>query len=212
MQALGFIETKGLLCAIEAADVMLKAANVSLLQKSYASGGLVCITVTGDVGAVKAAVDAGQEAVKRINAATCISAHIIPRPMPEVAALLGERIEEVEETPEVEEMPKSAETPIEAHDASPVEALTENIDEEVVTESTEVSVKEPSLESLSKTHIDAFVVAHSYEALAKELEKLTVVKLRTLARQYTGLRIAGRRISKADKKMLLEEFKHFYNK
>lgn len=205
MQALGFIETKGLLCAIEAADVMLKAANVSLLQKSYASGGLVCITVTGDVGAVKAAVDAGQEAVKRINAANCISAHIIPRPMPEVAALLAERIEEVDETSEVEEMPKSAETPIEAHDESPVEALTENIDEEV-------SVKEPSLESLSKTHIDAFVVAHSYEALAKELETLTVVKLRTLARQYTGLRIAGRRISKADKKMLLEEFKHFYKK
>lgn len=199
MQALGFIETKGLLCAIEAADVMLKAANVSLLQKSYASGGLVCITVTGDVGAVKAAVDAGQEAVKRVNAANCISAHIIPRPMPEVAALLAERIEEVKE------MPKSAETPIEAHDALPVEALTENIDEEV-------SVKEPSLESLSKTHIDAFVVAHSYEALAKELETLTVVKLRTLARQYTGLRIAGRRISKADKKMLLEEFKHFYKK
>ncbi|MDR1773155.1 MAG: BMC domain-containing protein, partial [Hungatella sp.] len=67
MQALGFIETKGVLVAIEAADAMLKAADVSLLEKTKVGGGLVAVTVTGDVAAVKAAVDAGAAAVERIN-------------------------------------------------------------------------------------------------------------------------------------------------
>lgn len=80
MSALGFIETYALLPAIEAADAMLKAADVRLVEKSLAGGGLVTITVAGEVAAVKAAVDAGTAAVARIQGAKLVSRHVIARP------------------------------------------------------------------------------------------------------------------------------------
>lgn len=79
-QALGLIETKGLLAAIESADAMLKAAEVSLLERTLVGGGLVTISVTGDVAAVKASVEAGVAAVSRIDASLLVSDHVIPRP------------------------------------------------------------------------------------------------------------------------------------
>ena len=75
--ALGMIETKGLVGSIEAADAMVKAANVSLIGKVLVGGGLVTVMVRGDVGAVKAAVDAGAAAAKRIG--ELVSVHVIPR-------------------------------------------------------------------------------------------------------------------------------------
>lgn len=88
MQALGFIETKGLLAAIESADAMLKAANVSLYDKTFTGGGLVTITVIGDVGAVKASVDAGAAAVMNLGQELLISVHVIPRPHEEVDRMM----------------------------------------------------------------------------------------------------------------------------
>lgn len=81
-EAMGLIETRGLVAAIEAADAMVKAANVTLISKEYAGSGLVTMTVKGDVGAVKAAVDAGAAAAKRIG--ELVSVHVIPRPHTEV--------------------------------------------------------------------------------------------------------------------------------
>ena len=81
-EALGLIETRGLVAAVEAADCMVKAANVKLTSKNYAGGGMVEIEVTGDVGAVKAAVDAGAAAAKRVG--EVVSVHIIPRPHEEL--------------------------------------------------------------------------------------------------------------------------------
>ena len=78
MEALGMIETKGLVGAIEAADAMVKAANVHLVGKELVGGGLVTIVVRGDVGAVKAATDAGAAAAKRVGELVC--SHIIARP------------------------------------------------------------------------------------------------------------------------------------
>lgn len=89
MQALGMIETKGLLAAIEAADTMLKAADVTFLEKQKVGGGRVTILVTGDVAAVKAAVDAGIMAVKQIQAECLLSCHVIPRPHDETMELLA---------------------------------------------------------------------------------------------------------------------------
>ena len=80
MEALGMIETKGLLAAIESADVMLKAAEVKLLEKVLVGGGLVTITVTGDVAAVKSSIDAAVAAVSRLGAELLVSQHVIPRP------------------------------------------------------------------------------------------------------------------------------------
>ncbi len=87
LQALGMIETKGLVGAIEAADAMVKAANVSLVKYEKVGGGLVTVMVRGDVGAVKAAVEAGAEAAQRIG--ELISMHVIPRPHDDVEKILG---------------------------------------------------------------------------------------------------------------------------
>ena len=86
MNALGMIETKGLVGAIEAADAMVKAANVTLIGKVLVGGGLVSVMVRGDVGAVKAATDAGAAAAERVG--ELISVHVIPRPHSEVEMIL----------------------------------------------------------------------------------------------------------------------------
>jgi ethanolamine utilization protein EutM len=76
--ALGLIETRGLVGAVEAADAMCKAAKVTLLGKEISGGGLVTVMVRGEVGAVKAATEAGAAAVKRVG--ELVSVHVIPRP------------------------------------------------------------------------------------------------------------------------------------
>ena len=86
LNALGMIETRGLVAAIEAADAMVKAANVTLVGKELVGGGLVSVLVRGDVGAVKAATDAGAAAADRIG--ELISVHVIPRPHSEVEIIL----------------------------------------------------------------------------------------------------------------------------
>ena len=85
-QALGMVETKGLVGSIEAADAMVKAANVHLIGKVHVGGGLVTVMVRGDVGAVKAAVEAGGAAAKRVG--ELVSVHVIPRPHEVVEAIL----------------------------------------------------------------------------------------------------------------------------
>lgn len=87
MQALGMIETKGMLAAVEAADTMLKAADVSFFKKTKVGGGRVTVLVTGDVAAVKAAVDAAVTAVKHIQEDCLLSCHVIPRPHDETMEL-----------------------------------------------------------------------------------------------------------------------------
>ena len=85
-QALDMVETKGLVGSIEAADAMVKAANVHLIGKVHVGGGLVTVMVRGDVGAVKASVEAGGAAAKRVG--ELVSVHVIPRPHDDVEAIL----------------------------------------------------------------------------------------------------------------------------
>ena len=84
--ALGMVETKGLVGAIEAADAMVKAANVTLIGKEQVGAGVVTVMGRGDVGAVKAATDAGAAAAE--NVGELISVHVIPRPHAEVEVIL----------------------------------------------------------------------------------------------------------------------------
>ena len=85
-QALGMIETRGLVGSIEAADAMVKSANVTLIGKVHVGSGLVTVMVRGDVGAVKAATDAGAAAAERVG--ELVSVHVIPRPHEEVESIL----------------------------------------------------------------------------------------------------------------------------
>ncbi len=86
LEALGMVETKGLVGSIEAADTMVKAANVVLIGKEYIGAGYVTVMVRGDVGAVKAATDAGAAAARRVG--ELVSVHVIPRPHSEVEKIL----------------------------------------------------------------------------------------------------------------------------
>ena len=88
-KAMGMIETKGLVGSLEAADAMAKAANVSILKQEMIDGGIVTVLITGDVGAVQAAVDAGKEAAVRVG--ELLAAHVIPRPDEEVAKLFNKK-------------------------------------------------------------------------------------------------------------------------
>lgn len=84
--ALGLIETRGLVGSIEAADAMVKAANVRLIGKEHVGGGLVTVMVRGDVGAIKAATDAGAAAARRVG--ELISVHVIARPHSDLEKIL----------------------------------------------------------------------------------------------------------------------------
>ena len=86
LEALGMVETKGLIGSIEAADAMVKAANVLLVGKEYIGAGFVTVFVRGDVGAVKAATDAGAAAARRVG--ELVAVHVIPRPHGEVEKIL----------------------------------------------------------------------------------------------------------------------------
>ena len=85
-EALGLVETRGHIGSIEAADAMVKAANVVLVTKEYIGAGYVTVMVRGDVGAVKAATDAGAAAARRVG--ELVSVHVIPRPHAEVDRIL----------------------------------------------------------------------------------------------------------------------------
>ncbi|HXG56076.1 MAG TPA: BMC domain-containing protein [Vicinamibacterales bacterium] len=86
LEALGMVETKGLIGSVEAADAMVKAANVVLIGKEMIGAGYVTVMVRGDVGAVKAATDAGAAAARRVG--ELVSVHVIARPHAEVEKIL----------------------------------------------------------------------------------------------------------------------------
>lgn len=193
MQALGFIETKGLLVAIEAADAMLKAADVSLVEKTTVGGGLISVTVTGDVAAVKAAVDAGAAAVERLDATALITRHVIPRPHEELVVVIAGGTE-----PDDEPVPVPAQE-LEIQ-AQPVVVLTEE----------EPSCDTEAVGTIKKETVDVWMKQDGLHETMKILEDMKVTELRTLAREYHEFSIAGREISKANKTLLLEEFGKYY--
>ena len=88
-RALGLIETRGLVGSIEAADAMVKAASVTLIGKEKIGGGYVTVMVRGDVGAVKAATDAGAAAARKVG--EVVSVHVIPRPHTELEGILPQK-------------------------------------------------------------------------------------------------------------------------
>ncbi len=145
--AIGLIETRGLVAAVEAVDACLKAANVELISYRFTTGGLVCITVTGEVGAVKAAVEAGTVAAQKVGQVTGI--HVIPRPADdtmniveqiqmkaslaeEPEAELVQEMDEEEEMVEEQEIVEDLSDDEEQEEDQEATALEQEIDEEEV--------------------------------------------------------------------------------
>lgn len=230
MEALGMIETRGLLAAIESADVMLKSADVKLLEKILVGGGLVTITVTGDVAAVKSSIDAATAAVSKLGADLLVSQHVIPRPHVELgetivspvplAELTREQekeleleekkeavIETEESVTEVEEAVVESEATIEENE----EPVAETVQEETL-ELQEITEPETAQTSeLHKAYIDTLVAEKGIDKAIETLAELKVVNLRHLAREYEDFGIMGRKISKANKEELLDEFTKYYS-
>ncbi|ABR49942.1 microcompartments protein [Alkaliphilus metalliredigens QYMF] len=198
MEALGLIETKGLIAAIESADAMLKAANVKLLEKTEVGGGLVTIVVSGDVGAVSASVEAGAVAAQRVDENSLISKHVIPRPDHELRNIIATK--EQEESKNMLEEKKE--------DVQLIDQEKEEKEEVVVVDT--VPKEEKSLDN--KISIDAMVVEVGLKKIMEKLSRKKVVELRDLVRQYTDFGITGRGISSANKKKLLSELQKYYQK
>ena len=183
MNALGMIETRGLVASIEATDAMVKAASVTLISKTHVGGGLVTVMVEGDVGAVKAATDAGAAAAERVG--ELISVHVIPRPAADVAHILDRRPEPKPE-PEPEPPAPEPEPEPEVPEPEPEEAAhTEEMKEE---QPEEVNAEKMDLSELTP------------EALGK----MTVAKLRIVARELGTTGMSRRDIRFAKKENLIE--------
>lgn len=186
MEAVGIVETYGLVAAIEGFDTMMKAVNVRLLGKAYVGNGMQSMAIIGDVGAVQSAVEAAEAAIKAMGDGLFLAKHVIPRPSEAVADMIfpldryQDKEEEIKEDIEEEE-----------------QVL---LDPEELEEAVDVT----------KEYFDAFGAEHGLQALMQALKDLTVAKLRKLAREYHDLKIEGRKISRADKKQLLAELETHY--
>ena len=218
MQALGLIETRGLLPAIECADVMLKTAQVEFVGRTFVGAGLVTVTVTGDVGAVKAAVEAGVTAVEKLGHLSLVSHHVIPRPHQEIESIVGERANPVEEppipvpTPEKSGFLPDSDPTTKIINPSPTQDTETELTEPAKTRQESIESAKIMLNQLCKERVDAFVQEFGLEKSEDVLRMLTVVKLRNLAREYHELGIAGRAISKADKDSIIQKLKGYYER
>lgn len=223
MQAIGMIETKGLLAAIESADSMTKSANVQILEKVYVGGGLVTIIVNGDVGAVRAAVDAGVAAVKTLGEEFLISEHIIPRPHEDLKAIMefGQKKEEIKENitdVEVKEQVLEKEIVVEKieetesedeifSDSLEADSQVENL-EIVEEEKIEIAIEE---KKFTRKDIEEYLRENKKEEIISKLNVLKISELRKLLKEYQELNLSNRTISKLNKENLINRILEFYN-
>jgi len=196
-QALGMIETKGLVPAIEAGDAGVKAANVTLLGYELVKGGLVMVAFTGEVAAVKASVEAGSAAAARVG--QVISEHVIPRPEADLRLVFKGNTQEPENNPPVPDPQKGPKSKNMAgkDDAEEPAEIKAEIKEEIKAEEPKTAVPENTTPD------------HGPETTGEnpDLASMTVGELRKLARKTPGISIHGREISRANKEQLIEEIR-----
>jgi hypothetical protein len=201
MEAIGMIETKGLVASIEAADAMVKAANVSLRTKEHVGGGLVTVIVTGEVGAVKAATDAGAAAAARVG--DLISVHVIPRPINEIDEIL----------PPLGSNPSGGPAP-QAGEQVPPGAKPVGFTAPAAAPAVAVAKAEPTPAPAAKPEPAKAAPKPAPKAGERieleELSKLRVADLRTLLRKTPGVDMNNQEIKFANKEALLAAFKRAY--
>src|ERR1043166_3803989 len=200
--ALGLIETRGLIGAIEAADAATKAADVQLIGKERADAGLMTIKLRGDVAAVRAAVDAGAAAAQRVG--ELVSSHVIPRPDDGTEVLIYPPPWQTKEKPREEDpqQPRARNVPSKkpaAKSATAAAAATDRTSspEDAPTAATDGAPAVPSAPPL--------ILSDDEQTFRQQLENLTVHELRRYARGVEGLPILGRQISRANRDQLIEE-------
>lgn len=233
-QAIGMVETKGLIGSIEAADAMLKAAEVSLCEQVLVGSGLVTVIVEGDVGAVKAATDAGAAAAQRVS--ELISVHVIPRPDSQLDGIAIHRPGDGGDEPDPEPTPDpTPDTDKKEAEKEPVmlaekkEGAAEAVSSEPVEELPKLEVVKPAEPKkpavvkaetketeavadvdVSPATVDGWFHALEFDEALEMVKKIPVVKLRKVAREISDFGITGRKVSKAGKGQLLDEFRKYY--
>lgn len=221
MQALGLIETRGLLPAIECADIMLKTAQVELVERTFVGGGLVTIVVTGDVGAVKAAVEAGAAAVEKIGHLSLVSQHVIPRPHHDIESMVVVSKNPVSACPIPESQqqddlsfPPVIDSVMHIDNSLPNQDIEAESKLKELIETTEVSTNSEQIITMQSTkeEVDAFIQKFGLEKAVDALISLSVIKLRNLSREYKELDLTGRAISKANKDLLIQKLKGYYER
>ncbi|MFC3928980.1 BMC domain-containing protein [Streptococcus caprae] len=207
MKALGMIETYGFIGSVEAADVMLKCADVSLLGTEKVKGGLYYVSVTGDVGAVKTAVDAGAEAVRRLGESYLQGAHVIPRPDEQLLSL--HRF--VTLTAKTEE---AALLQTETTDSSSDLETEGAIEQEEVIGSASENPEEPASEEILKPDVEEVEVQKpvlAFEDYKRKLDKTKAADLRALLRENDRIEIEEAVLQGMIRRemiaLLLEDFK-----
>jgi len=191
MEAIGMIETKGLVASIEATDAMIKAANVRLMRQEFVGGGLVTVIVTGEVGAVKAATDAGAAAAERIG--ELVSVHVIPRPATGTGEMLSEPCKQGYAAQATEKKSPAAPKPAPAVKTAPPAASAAKPTPPAQT----AKADKPALKG---------------QKTKAELESMKVVDLRSYLRTLKFINIPREKIGFANKSELLTAIEWSYEK
>lgn len=199
MEAIGIVETYGLVASVEGFDTMMKAANVRLLGKAYVGNGLQSMAIIGDVAAVQAATEAAEMAIKSMGEGLFVAKHVIPRPSVAVADMIFPLNQYNSSSDQSKKQNQEADT-------SEMAKIEEAMDDSRI----ELESDEEKQIPLKKDYFDAIMREQGLQEVLQVLRTMTVVNLRKLAREYHDLGIEGRSISRADKKQLLKELETYY--
>ena len=211
MQALGFIETRGLIAAIESADAMLKAAEVRLVERTFVKGGIVTITVTGDVAACRASVDAAASAVARMGG-TILSTHVIPRPH---ESLDGSMIGSVDPVWEQEEIENTEDKLEEAFEEDPETADEETSKEEPEAAGEEKPDQNPESEAkkagANRAYVESTVETDGIDKAISVLKRSRTAEIREmLLGEYPETNLNSESAANMTKREMLDWLKDFY--
>lgn len=211
MQALGFIETRGLIAAIESADAMLKAAEVRLVERTFVKGGIVTITVTGDVAACRASVDAAASAVARMGG-TILSTHVIPRPH---ESLDGSMIGSVDPVWEQEEIENTEDKLEEAFEEEPETADEETSKEEPEAAGEEKPDQNPESEAkkagANRAYVESTAETDGIDKAISVLKRSRTAEIREmLLGEYPETNLNSESAANMTKREMLDWLKDFY--
>lgn len=212
MQALGFIETRGLIAAIESADAMLKAAEVRLVERTFVKGGIVTITVTGDVAACRASVDAAASAVARMGG-TILSTHVIPRPHESLDGSMIGSVDPVWEQEEIENTEDKLEE--DAFEEEPETAEEETSKEEPEAAGEEKPDQNPESEAkkagANRAYVESTVETDGIDKAISVLKRSRTAEIREmLLGEYPETNLSSESAANMTKREMLDWLKDFY--
>lgn len=212
MQALGFIETRGLIAAIEGADAMLKAAEVRLVERTFVKGGIVTITVTGDVAACRASVDAAASAVARMGG-TILSTHVIPRPHESLDGSMIGSVDPVWEQEEIENTEDKLEE--EAFEEEPETADEETSKEEPEAAGEEKPDQNPESEAkkagANRAYVESTVETDGIDKAISVLKRSRTAEIKEmLLGEYPETNLSSESAANMTKREMLDWLKDFY--